>query len=56
MITDDVVIEGVHLVPEFLDIEKFKRDASIHFFILTANKEVHKERFVKWGHENKTWR
>ncbi len=44
---DDVVIEGVHLVPGFVDIEKFKNDASIHFFILTANKEVHKERFVK---------
>ncbi len=44
---DDVVIEGVHLVPGFIDIEKFKDDASIHFFILTADKEVHKERFVK---------
>jgi uncharacterized protein len=44
---DDVVIEGVHLVPGFIDIEKFKKDASIHFFILTADKEVHKERFVK---------
>lgn len=29
---DDLVIEGVHLVPGFLDIEKFKKDASIHFF------------------------
>jgi hypothetical protein len=44
---DDVVIEGVHLVPGFIDIDKFKEDASIHFFILTANKEIHKERFVK---------
>ncbi len=44
---DDVVIEGVHLVPGFIDINKFKNDASIHFFILTADKEVHKERFVK---------
>jgi 2-phosphoglycerate kinase len=44
---DDVVIEGVHLVPGFIDIEKFKDDASIHFFVLTADKEVHKERFVK---------
>ena len=44
---DDVVIEGVHLVPGFIDIEKFKKDASIHFFVLTADKEVHKERFVK---------
>jgi 2-phosphoglycerate kinase len=44
---DDLVIEGVHLVPGFLDIEKFKKDASIHFFVLTADEEVHKERFVK---------
>lgn len=44
---DDVVIEGVHLVPGFLDIEKYKDEASIHFFILTADEEVHKERFVK---------
>jgi uncharacterized protein len=44
---DDVVIEGVHLVPGFINIDKFKDDASIHFFILTADREVHKERFVK---------
>lgn len=44
---DDVVIEGVHLVPGLVDIEKFKEDASIHFFVLTADEEVHKERFVK---------
>jgi 2-phosphoglycerate kinase len=44
---DDVVIEGVHLVPGFVDFDKFKDDASIHFFILTANEEVHKERFVR---------
>lgn len=44
---DDLVIEGVHLVPGFLDTEKFKEDASIHFFVLTADEEVHKERFVK---------
>ncbi|MBM4241536.1 MAG: hypothetical protein FJ150_07755 [Euryarchaeota archaeon] len=44
---DDVVIEGVHLVPGLIDIEKFKEEASIHFFILSADEEVHKERFVK---------
>jgi len=44
---DDVVIEGVHLVPGFLNIKKFQEDASIHFFILTADENVHKERFVK---------
>jgi uncharacterized protein len=44
---DDVVIEGVHLVPGLVNIEKFKNDASIHFFILSADESVHKERFVK---------
>lgn len=44
---DDVVIEGVHLVPGLLNIEKFKKDASIHFFVLTTDEEIHKERFVK---------
>lgn len=44
---DDVVIEGVHLVPGLIDIDKFKEDASIHFFVLSADEEVHKERFVK---------
>lgn len=44
---DDVVIEGVHLVPGLLGIDKFKDDASIHFFVLTADEDVHKERFVK---------
>lgn len=44
---DDVVIEGVHLVPGFVNIDKFKEDASIHFFVLNADEEVHKERFVK---------
>jgi len=44
---DDVVIEGVHLVPGFLDIKKYKDEASIHFFVLTADEEMHKERFVK---------
>jgi uncharacterized protein len=44
---DDVVIEGVHLVPGLLNIKKFQEDASIHFFILTADEETHKERFVR---------
>lgn len=45
--SNDVVIEGVHLVPGLLDIEKFKDKASIHFFVLTTDEEIHKERFVK---------
>lgn len=44
---DDVVIEGVHLVPGLINIKKFQDDASIHFFILTADEETHKERFVR---------
>ncbi len=45
--SEDVVIEGVHVVPGLIDIEKYKEDADIHFFILTVDEEVHKERFVK---------
>lgn len=45
--SDDVIIEGVHLIPGFINIAKFKEEASIHFFILTADEEIHKERFVK---------
>jgi len=44
---DDVVIEGVHLVPGLINIDKFKDNASIHFFILSADEDVHKKRFVK---------
>ncbi|MGB9938019.1 MAG: 3H domain-containing protein [Methanobacterium sp.] len=44
---DDIVLEGVHLVPGLVNIEKFQNDASIHFFVLTTDEEVHKERFVK---------
>ena len=44
---DDVVIEGVHLVLGLLNIKKFQEDASIHFFILTADAETHQERFVR---------
>lgn len=44
---DDVVIEGVHLVPGLINIKQFKDDASIHFFVLSSDEESHKERFVK---------
>jgi 2-phosphoglycerate kinase len=44
---DDIVIEGVHLVPGLINIKKFEKDASIHFFVLTTDEEIHKERFVK---------
>lgn len=44
---DDVVIEGVHLVPGLINIEKFKDEAAIYFFVLKADEESHKDRFVK---------
>ena len=44
---DDIVIEGVHLVPGIINTKKFEKDASIHFFVLTTDEEIHKERFVK---------
>ncbi len=45
--SEDVVIEGVHVVPGLIDVEKYKEDANIHFFVLTVDEEIHKERFVK---------
>ncbi|WP_407412946.1 3H domain-containing protein [Methanobrevibacter sp.] len=44
---DDIVIEGVHLVPGLIDIEQFREDANIYFFVLSSDEESHKERFVK---------
>ena len=44
---DDLVIEGVHLVPGLIDIDQFREDADIYFFILSSDEESHKERFVK---------
>lgn len=44
---DDVIIEGVHLVPGLIDIEQFYDDANIYFFILSSDEESHKQRFVK---------
>lgn len=44
---DDIIIEGVHLVPGLIDIEQFGEDASIYFFVLSSDEESHKERFVK---------
>ncbi|MGB9838239.1 3H domain-containing protein [Methanothermobacter sp.] len=51
--SDDVAIEGVHLLPGLLDIEKFEENASIHFFVLSAEENLHKERFVKRAMEVK---
>ena len=44
---DDIIIEGVHLVPGLIDIEQFKEHANIYFFVLSSDEESHKERFVK---------
>lgn len=44
---DDIVIEGVHLVPGLINTKQFEKDASLHFFVLTTDEEIHKERFVK---------
>ena len=44
---DDIIIEGVHLVPGLVDIEQFRDYAEIYFFILSSDEESHKERFVK---------
>lgn len=44
---DDIIIEGVHLVPGLINIEQFKDYASIYFFVLSSDEESHKERFVK---------
>lgn len=44
---DDIIIEGVHLVPGLIDIDQFSEDADIYFFILSSDEEAHKERFVK---------
>jgi len=44
---DDIIIEGVHLVPGLINIEQFKEYAEIYFFVLSSDEEAHKERFVK---------
>lgn len=44
---DDIIIEGVHLVPGLIDTEQFEEYANIFFFILSSDEESHKERFVK---------
>ncbi|WP_296877539.1 3H domain-containing protein [uncultured Methanobrevibacter sp.] len=44
---DDIIIEGVHLVPGLIDTEQFEEYANIYFFVLSSDEESHKERFVK---------
>ena len=44
---DDIVIEGVHLVPGLINTEQFEDYADIYFFVLSSDEESHKERFVK---------
>ncbi|MDO5852115.1 MAG: 3H domain-containing protein [Methanobacteriaceae archaeon] len=44
---DSIVIEGVHLIPGLININQFTEDANVYFFILTAELEEHKERFLE---------
>ena len=44
---DDIIIEGVHLVPGLINIEQFKDFSKIYFFILSSDEKSHQERFVK---------
>ena len=44
---DDIIIEGVHLVPGLIDTDQFREYANTYFFILSSDEESHKERFVK---------
>ncbi|MDL2246573.1 hypothetical protein LJB96_03035 [Methanobrevibacter sp. OttesenSCG-928-K11] len=44
---DDIILEGVHLVPGLININQFKDKANIYFFILSSDEESHKDRFVK---------
>ena len=44
---DDIIIEGVHLVPGLINTEQFEDYANIYFFVLSSDEESHKERFVK---------
>ena len=43
---DSIVIEGVHLIPGLIDTKQFENDANVYFFILTADREAHQERFI----------
>jgi uncharacterized protein len=44
---DDIILEGVHLVPGLINVDQFKDKANIYFFILSSDEESHKNRFVK---------
>lgn len=44
---DDIIIEGVHLVPGLINTEQFSEESDIYFFVLSSDEEAHKERFVK---------
>lgn len=50
---DDIIIEGVHLIPGLIDLDNYKNQANIHFFILSSDEESHKNRFVKRATEKR---
>ncbi|MDZ7836616.1 MAG: hypothetical protein U5N58_01035 [Actinomycetota bacterium] len=48
----DIVIEGAHVVPGYLDIEEFASKALIIEIVISVpDKEVHKEHFTKRTYE-----
>ncbi len=44
---DSIILEGVHLVPGLINTKQFEDVANVYFFILTADEEAHKERFIQ---------
>jgi len=50
---NSLIIEGVHLVPGLINLKQFVNDANIYFFILTVDKDVHQQRFIKRAMELK---
>lgn len=50
---DDIILEGVHLVPGLINLYQYKDKADVYFFILSASEDIHKQRFVKRATEIK---
>lgn len=44
---DDIIIEGVHLVPGLINVEQFREYSNLYFFILSSDEKSHQDRFVK---------
>lgn len=50
---DDIIIEGVHLIPGLINIDKFRDKAEVEFFILSSDEKSHQDRFVKRAKEKR---